>query len=383
MRQARRGYRAVTMAAAGAALIAMPVSAAIAGGKARKLSGTVILVQTTEGGIAPGHLKTVDVKCPDGFDVIGGSYLISGAVLAHAQAAAPIWKEDLYSAVIDNPPTSPYVKAQDASATVGAECAVSGKPLVVNGPFGSAGAGGPSRIKKRVPGTIANLIAHADVANGDEFNVKSLCGSRSGLTAIGGGYTITGSLWADAVGSAVLSKLSAFAANVVNPKFNPALGVTDASVRVGVAALCSRSGQAVVPNSATEVADSAGGTPRGMIEPMHSRGAESAKAKAGTIVIKTEKSDPIPSGDIQSAFATCPAGYSVLGGGYLIGGDSVLAHAADAAMLSKTNRYVATVVNPPANINTGVPKSTADVTAVAECAKSGEPVVANGPFGGG
>ncbi len=38
---------------------------------------------------------------------------------------------------------------------------------------------------------------------------------------------------------------------------------------------------------------------------------------------------------------------------------------------------------PPPNIKTGVPRSTASLTVVANCAKSGIPIVIDGPFGGG
>jgi hypothetical protein len=42
-----------------------------------------------------------------------------------------------------------------------------------------------------------------------------------------------------------------------------------------------------------------------------------------------------------------------------------------------------TVVNPPVNINTGVPHSTATLTVAANCARNATPIIVNGAFGNG
>ena len=89
----------------------------------------------------------------------------------------------------------------------------------------------------------------------------------------------------------------------------------------------------------------------------------------------------ITSGTLNNAEAKCPRGYSVFGGSYLIGGNSVLAHVTVAAVLSQANAYAATAVNPPVNINTGVPRSTATLTVAANCARNATPIVVNGAFG--
>jgi hypothetical protein len=107
------------------------------------------------------------------------------------------------------------------------------------------------------------------------------------------------------------------------------------------------------------------------------------KGARTTVVIKKATTGGITAGSIDSAQATCPRGYSVFGGSYLIGGNSVLAHASVAAVFSGANAYSATVVNPPPNINTGVPRSTATLTVVANCAKRATPIVVNGSFGSG
>ena len=38
------------------------------------------------------------------------------------------------------------------------------------------------------------------------------------------------------------------------------------------------------------------------------------------------------------------------------------------------------MVNPPVNINAGIPRTTAEVTAVATCAQRGTPIIVDGPF---
>ena len=42
--------------------------------------------------------------------------------------------------------------------------------------------------------------------------------------------------------------------------------------------------------------------------------------------------------------------------------------------------YGVTVVNPPVNINAGIPKSTASVTVAVNCARNATPIVVDGPF---
>ena len=49
-------------------------------------------------------------------------------------------------------------------------------------------------------------------------------------------------------------------------------------------------------------------------------------------------------------------------------------------VLSKSNAYETTVVNPPASINAAIPKSTTFVVASAMCAKRGKPIVISGAF---
>ena len=86
------------------------------------------------------------------------------------------------------------------------------------------------------------------------------------------------------------------------------------------------------------------------------------------------------SGSVKTVFAKCPSGYSVFGGSYLIGGQLGAHDPTAAAVGSKKNTFGVTVVNPPVNIDAGIPRTTAEVTAVATCAKRGTPIIVDGPF---
>jgi hypothetical protein len=196
-----------------------------------------------------------------------------------------------------------------------------------------------------------------------------------------GGYTASNALFAQAPISAVLSKIGAYSATVVNPGINPPLGVTEASAVVRVTALCARSGRPIVVNAdASPTLAHVHTAQAAKTKPKQSR--KPGKQLHGTVVLKTASVGAIKAGTIKSADAKCPRGYSVFGGSYLIGGNSVLAHTTVAAVLSKANSYSATVVNPPVNINTGVPRSTATLTVAANCARNATPIVVNGAFGG-
>jgi hypothetical protein len=365
------GRRCRGAAILGLVLIAVPASTAL--GAPKKYKPTVIAVKEQQGGIDPGSVAAVDAKCPTGFDVIGGSYLIGGdSVLAHAAGAAPFWRDDFYRAIIVNPPTSPFVRAQEASVTVVAECAVNGKPLVVDGQFPSApGGNGPKATDAPQTGNMTTHTEETLVSNGRVSKLDSECDSKN-VSVFGGGYTISGSLFAHAPIAAVLSKTRAYSATLVNPGVNPALGVTKSPARIQVAALCAESGVPIVPNPGDY--DTYARTP------------VASATRTGlrtTVVIRKATTGGITAGSIDSAQATCPRGYSVFGGSYLIGGNSVLAHVSVAAVFSGANAYGATVVNPPPNINTGVPRSTATLTVAANCAKRATPIVVNGSFGGG
>ena len=101
-----------------------------------KWKATVVQVKETEGGIAPGAVAVVDAKCPNGFDVMGGSYVIGGtSVLATPPARLLSPNRNLYRAIVSNPATNAFagIPPADAEVTVVAQCAASGTPVVVDG----------------------------------------------------------------------------------------------------------------------------------------------------------------------------------------------------------------------------------------------------------
>jgi len=363
--------------------VAQPASAAAKQPRPGTWKPTVVTVKETKDGIAPGSVVSVDVKCPGNFDVIGGSYIIGGdSVLAHAAGAVPAYSEGLYRVFIVNPPTSPFVHAEDASVTVAAICALIGTPVVVNGPFHSPRDTEPvGAIPSGLASTVSTDVAADTVPNQAAHKVDAACHSATD-SVFSGGYTAINADFADAPIAAVLSKIGAYSATVVNPGINPSLGVTESAASVRVTALCTRSGRPLVVNADASPAfahlhaDRAGKTkPKKTPSP--------AKELHGTVVLTKASVGGITSGAIKSADAKCPPGYSVFGGSYLIGGNSVLAHTTVAAVLSKANTYSATVVNPPVNINTGVPRTTATLTVAANCARNATPIIVNGPFGNG
>jgi hypothetical protein len=98
-----------------------------------------------------------------------------------------------------------------------------------------------------------------------------------------------------------------------------------------------------------------------------------------TVVGKSVSGVSIPSGSTQVGEAECPAGYTVIGGSYVIEG-SVLTHASVAAVASAINSYVVEFVNPPANPLVGFPEEEARGIVAAICAKNNTPIVVNGSF---
>jgi hypothetical protein len=110
--------------------------AAGSGPKAVQSKPTVI-VTVAHGGIGPGEVQEVAAKCPAGYTVIGGSYVIESSVLTHASGALVASAENSYAVQFVDPPANPLAgfPPENAVLTVGADCAKSGTPIVVNGPF--------------------------------------------------------------------------------------------------------------------------------------------------------------------------------------------------------------------------------------------------------
>jgi hypothetical protein len=307
--------------------------------------------------------------------VIGGASL-----MAHAAAAAPIPAKDVYRVTVSNPVTNPFatIPPRDATVTAVAQCAASGTPVVAKGRFKAPAAldtddlyGVKRRGGSGLPSTVFDRTKQVGgIENGDVQKHDTNC-ERGGSSVFGGGYLIDGSSWAHTASSAVLSKTNDYSATIVTPPSNPSLGVFRATAVFRVTALCTRDGRPMVFNDG----------------PIPARASAKPKKKPkkmrGTVKIVQKRRGGISSGSVVTVAAKCPSGYSVFGGSYIIGGNSVLTHPTAAAVGSKSNKFSVTVVNPPVNINAGIPRTTAEVIAVANCTRSGTPIVVDGPFSSG
>jgi hypothetical protein len=343
------------------------VAAAAAKGKGKD-KPTVALVKKFEADIPPDSTATVDAKCPDNYDVLGGSYSIGGSsFFAHAIEAAPLPYKNMYRVQVTNPFVNPFagIPAADANVTVGAICAQSGRPVVVDGEF--------DQPKNRKPGRRADTgVARVDTQKGIENNSVTTVGAKcpKGHFIYGGGYATGGSPWAHTTAAIVGSRTNAFSADLTHPPFDPALGILRQHAAMRVVSLCTRRGEPLILNVKKQHSDDR-------------RASAAARKKKprndGTVVLVKNDIDGVESGEVESVEAKCPRGYSVFGGSVTVGG-SALAMTTEAAVLSKLNAYRATVANAPVDINGGIPKSSASLLVGAMCAKDGKPIVVDGPF---
>jgi hypothetical protein len=328
---------------------------------------TVVLVKEFEGNIPLDSRATVDAQCPAGYEVLGGSFSIGGnSFFAHAAYAAPIPHRAVYRVTVTNPFVNPFaaIPASEANVTVGAICAVSGKPVVVDGPFDSA-----ERHKRghRADTVKSRYGVQKGIENNSVTAVEAKC--PKGSSVFGGGYATGGSPWTHTSAVVVGSRSNSFLVDLVHPPFDPTLGILRQNAGMRVLALCADKGEPLVLNS-----DKPGGG--------HQRARAANKPKRrphGTLILVKERLDGIENGEVESVEARCPRGYSVIGGSETVDG-SALAATTEAAVLSKLNAYRATVANPPESINAGIPKSTAGVLVGAMCAKRGKPIVVDGAF---
>lgn len=368
---------ALAAAIAAAAAGAFSTTAVAARARAERWKPTVALVRAKVEGVDVGSVGVAEARCPGGYEVLGGSFVIGGGSLfAHAAGASPIPDENLYRATVVNPPVNPFalVRAQEASITAAAICAEKGRPVVIDGPFGAPkdpGDTGAGVINGNLPSTVSmNVTEQAGIANGDVRKVDSPC--RSGAVSIfGGGFTLDGTLWGHTASGAVLSQTNDYSVTLVAPPSNPSLGVLRAMASIRVLAMCSTNRRPLVFNDGPMAASSARARGR----------ARRAPRMRGTVKLVRKQVGGIVSGSVTTASAKCPAGYSVFGGSYVIGGNSVLTHPTAAAVASKSNAYSVTVVNPPVNVNAGIPRTTATLLVAANCTRRATPLVVDGPFG--
>jgi hypothetical protein len=256
------------------------------------------------------------------------------------------------------------IPAADANVTVGAICAVAGKPVVVDGPFDS---GGGHKRGHRADTVKTKYDGEKGIENNSVTAVEAKC--PKGTSVFSGGYATGGSPWAHTSAVVVGSRSNSFLVDLVHPPFDPTLGILRQNAAVRVLSLCASKGEPLVLNSDKP----AGGHGK-------ARAAKKPKHKPqGTLVLVKDRIDGIESGEVESVEARCPGGYSVIGGSETVDGSAV-AETTEAAVLSKLNAYRATVANPPVNINAGLPKTTAGVLVGAICAKRGKPIVVDGSF---
>jgi hypothetical protein len=329
---------------------------------------TVALVRADQSGIAQGTSETVNAQCPGGYDVLGGSAFIGGtSAFAHIASAAPITDRRMYQVKIINPLVNPFagIPDADASVTVGAICAQSGKPVVVDGQFGKA----KGSDEGHRAGTVKlKFASDGNVENNTVSTVNSTC--PRGYSVFSGGYAIGGSPWAHASGALVSSRINAFTTILVNPPFDPSLGILKRPAAFRALSLCSETNKPLILSSSARVA-----TAHTAKAPKRKR---PEKSKGNVVLVKRELGG-IKSGSVETLDVKCPQGYTVFAGSYTIG-DSAVAHATGAGVLSRSNAYETTVTNPPVNINGGLPRTTASVTVGALCAKNGKPIVIDPPF---
>ena len=194
-----------------------------------------------------------------GYDVLGGSAFIGGnSAFAHIASAAPITDKRLYEVRVINPLVNPFagIPDSDASVTVGAICAQSGKPVVVDGPFGKPQ---PSGARREAARSVSKFAEATGIENNTVTTINSTC--PSGSSVFGGGYAIGGSPWAHAASILVASKDNAFAGILVHPPFDPTLGILRQRAAMRVLALCSETGRPLVFSSHAKVVHGGGSAP--------------------------------------------------------------------------------------------------------------------------
>jgi hypothetical protein len=94
---------------------------------------TVIVVKATGSNIAPGEGGGKQAKCPSGYSVFSGAYVISGSQRAIPFVVGPVRKDNAYEVDVSNPPADPLagLPGEDAQLLVAAMCARTGTPIVM------------------------------------------------------------------------------------------------------------------------------------------------------------------------------------------------------------------------------------------------------------
>jgi hypothetical protein len=135
MRVVRRMRPSVALVVAFAALVVALAgnAGAFTGNSAGAAgAGNVVVVKGTSATIHPGDSGGKFVKCPAGYTVFGGAYVIDG-VRAIPFLVGPVRKENAYEVDLANPPANPLagLPGEDDTVLVAAYCARTGQPIVM------------------------------------------------------------------------------------------------------------------------------------------------------------------------------------------------------------------------------------------------------------
>ena len=99
----------------------------------------------------------------------------------------------------------------------------------------------------------------------------------------------------------------------------------------------------------------------------------SAAMSLATTISVAKRTTQISNNQVIELEAKCPAGTRVFSGGFTTTGQHVQWIATGPARVG--NAYLAFAYMPPANINAGIRNQTANITAVANCAKVGRAII--------
>ena len=133
-RLSRHKSTAAVIIACAALVVSLTANAGASSGKGASSSKpTVVVVKATTSTIAPGDGGGKIAKCPSGYSVFSGSYVISGSNRAIPFVVGAVRAENGYEVDIANPPADPLagLPGEDAQLLVAATCARTGRPIVL------------------------------------------------------------------------------------------------------------------------------------------------------------------------------------------------------------------------------------------------------------
>ena len=129
----RHTSTAAVVVAFTALVISLTANAGAFTASSARAKPTVIVVKATSSNIAPGDGGGKQAKCPSGYSVFSGAYVISGSQRAIPFLVGPVRKDNAYEVDVANPPADPLagLPGEDAQLLVAAMCARTGTPIVM------------------------------------------------------------------------------------------------------------------------------------------------------------------------------------------------------------------------------------------------------------